>query len=109
MVWLAEHLNKVQGTGIIYAGTHAATETYANWLRYMGMNAIAYHGGLEPEERRRIEAGLLANSYKCVVSTNALGMGIDKPATSRNCASSAALAIASMLNPSAPAARNGSR
>ncbi len=79
MVWLAEHLHKIQGTGIIYAGTHSATETYANWLRYMGMNAIAYHGGLEPDERRRIEAGLLANSYKCVVSTNALGMGIDKP------------------------------
>lgn len=49
---------KSKGTGIIYAGMHSATETYANWLRYMGMNAIAYHGGLEPEERRRIEAGV---------------------------------------------------
>jgi ATP-dependent DNA helicase RecQ len=79
MVWLAEHIHKIQGTGIIYAGTQASTETYANWLRYMGINAVAYHAGLETEQRRQIEAGLLTNQYKCVVSTNALGMGIDKP------------------------------
>jgi ATP-dependent DNA helicase RecQ len=43
------------------------------------INSIAYNGGLDPASRQAIEAGLINNSYKCVVSTNALGMGIDKP------------------------------
>ena len=31
------------------------------------------------ETRKEIESGLMANKWKAVVSTNALGMGIDKP------------------------------
>lgn len=78
MIWLAQNLNNIQGTGLIYTGTRVNTETYAKWLKYIGINAIDYNAGLDADTRKDIENNLMENKYKCVVSTNALGMGIDK-------------------------------
>ena len=78
MVWLAQHLNRIEGTGLIYTGTRVDTELYAKWLVYNGVNAVNYNAGHDAETRKDIENGLMENRYKCVVSTNALGMGIDK-------------------------------
>ena len=79
MMWLAEHLNKIEGTGIIYTGTRANTEIYSRWLQYLGISATAYNAGLDAETRKEIEKGLMENKWKAIISTNALGMGIDKP------------------------------
>ncbi|MGM9831857.1 MAG: RecQ family ATP-dependent DNA helicase [Paludibacteraceae bacterium] len=79
MIWLAQHLNQIEGTGLIYTGTRNGTEIYAQWLKYIGINAIDYNAGLDAETRKSIENGLMQNKWKCIVSTNALGMGIDKP------------------------------
>ena len=79
MTWLSENLEKIPGTGIIYTGTQVNTEIYSKWLESMKIKSAAYHAGIDAENRKVIEQGLLDNAYKCVVSTNALGMGIDKP------------------------------
>ena len=79
LVWLAQNLNHIEGTGLIYTGTRVDTEIYAKWLAANGINAINYNAGHDPDTRKDIENGLMQNRYKCVVSTNALGMGIDKP------------------------------
>ena len=79
MIWLAQHLNIMQGTGIIYTGTRVDAERYANWLRFCGYSVAEYHAGHDVKTRMDIENGLMNNKWKCVVSTNALGMGIDKP------------------------------
>lgn len=79
MIWLAKHLNELPGTGLIYTGTRAATENYSRWLKYINIHATGYNAGLDPETRKEIETGLMQNKWKCIVSTNALGMGIDKP------------------------------
>lgn len=79
MIWLAQNLNHIDGTGLIYTGTRVDTEVYAKWLKYSGINAIDYNAGLDADTRKEIENNLMDNKYKCVVSTNALGMGIDKP------------------------------
>lgn len=79
MIWLAQNIGKLNGTGLIYTGTRVDTETYAKWLQFIGVKAIDYHAGLDAETRKSIESGLMQNKWKCVVSTNALGMGIDKP------------------------------
>lgn len=79
MIWLTQHLKELPGTGLIYAGTRVDAELYANWLRFCGISAVEYHAGYDVETRMDIENGLMQNRWKCVVSTNALGMGIDKP------------------------------
>ena len=66
-----------ENTGIVYTGTQANTEIYSNWLQFLKIRATAYSGRLDSESRKRIEDDFTNNKYNCVVSTNALGMGID--------------------------------
>jgi ATP-dependent DNA helicase RecQ len=77
--WLAEYLPGLSKTGIIYTGTQANTDIYSNWLQFLKFNSAAYSARLDPETRMRVETDFINNKYDCVVSTNALGMGIDKP------------------------------
>lgn len=79
LLWLAENLSGFSGTGLIYTGTRMSAQKYADWLNFAGVSAQMYHAGLEAEDRKNIERGLMENQWKCIVSTNALGMGIDKP------------------------------
>lgn len=79
MIWLAQNLEKIQGTGVVYTGTRVSTEIYAKWFAYLTISAVHYNSGIDTETKKDIEQGLMNNEYKCVVSTNALGMGIDKP------------------------------
>src|SRR5438874_12566019 len=51
----------------------------ATFLIQRGINADYYHAGREDTVRQDIEQKLMSNQYKVVCSTNALGMGIDKP------------------------------
>lgn len=77
--WLAEKFPKLKKTGIIYTGTQANTDIFSNWLQFLNFKSAAYSGRLDAESRKRIEEDFTDNKYDCVVSTNALGMGIDKP------------------------------
>ena len=79
MAWLARWLPQLPGSGIIYALTIADAQNIAEWLRSRGIEAYAYWGGLDPEEREELERRLLANRVKALVATTALGMGFDKP------------------------------
>lgn len=79
MIWLASNLSSFEGVGLIYTGTRVDTEIYAKWLQFVGVNATDYNAGFDAETRKAIEDGLMQDKWKCVVSTNALGMGIDKP------------------------------
>ncbi len=77
--WLAANLPKLKKTGIVYTGTQANTDLFSNWLQFLKFKSAAYSGRLDGEARIRIESDFITNKYDCVVSTNALGMGIDKP------------------------------
>ena len=77
-VSIMQLLQTQEGSGIIYCGTQVESELYSNWLQFNHINSAYYNGGLDKETRRHIEEGLMENRYKVVVSTNALGMGIDK-------------------------------
>ncbi|AMY70349.1 DNA helicase RecQ [Frigidibacter mobilis] len=66
-------------SGIVYCGTRAKTETLAQALREAAHAACHYHGGMDPEERREVEARFQREDGLIVVATVAFGMGIDKP------------------------------
>ena len=79
LIWLAENLNNIEGTGIIYTGTRLNTEIYSRWFDSLKIKTTGYNAGLDVVTRKEVENGLMANKWKAVISTNALGMGIDKP------------------------------
>lgn len=66
-------------SGIVYCATRAKTETLAQALREAGHPAVAYHGGMEADERRLVETRFQREDGLIVVATVAFGMGIDKP------------------------------
>lgn len=78
LIWLGQNLDKLEGSGILYTGTRVDTEIYSKWLEHLKIPSIGYNAGLDSESRIAIENGLMNNQWKCVISTNALGMGIDK-------------------------------
>ncbi|MFG2744013.1 RecQ family ATP-dependent DNA helicase [Streptomyces chartreusis] len=79
MAWLADHLDDLPGSGIIYTLTVAAAEEVTAFLRHRGHTVASYTGKTENADRQQAEDDLLANRVKALVATSALGMGFDKP------------------------------
>jgi len=79
LIWLGKYLEKIPGSGILYTGTRVDTEIYSKWFEFLKIPSVGYNAGLDPDSRIAVENGLMNNQWKCVISTNALGMGIDKP------------------------------
>ncbi len=64
--------------GIIYCLSRKGAETLAERLRARGINAAAYHAGMETDERSRVQEAFLRDNIRVVCATVAFGMGIDK-------------------------------
>ncbi|MFF4954803.1 RecQ family ATP-dependent DNA helicase [Streptomyces chattanoogensis] len=79
LAWLADHLDELPGSGIIYTLTVAAAEEVTAFLRHRGHTVAPYTGRTENADRQQAEDDLLANRVKALVATSALGMGFDKP------------------------------
>ncbi|MFF4441390.1 RecQ family ATP-dependent DNA helicase [Streptomyces sp. NPDC001621] len=79
MGWLADHLDDLPGSGIVYTLTVAAAEEVTAFLRQRGHVVASYTGKTENAERQQAEDDLIANRVKALVATSALGMGFDKP------------------------------
>ncbi len=79
LAWLAEHLDELPGSGIIYTLTVAAAEEATAFLRQRGFAVASYTGRTENADRLQAEADLQENRVKALVATSALGMGFDKP------------------------------
>ena len=66
-------------SGIVYCYSRNRTEEIAKYLEEKGVRALAYHAGLESEERTARQEQFLAEDGIVMVATIAFGMGIDKP------------------------------
>ena len=63
---------------IVYCGTRRDTDEIAATLREAGARAVAYHAGIEAEDRAAAQARFMGGEVDVVVATNAFGMGVDK-------------------------------
>ena len=79
LAWLADNLERLPGSGIVYTLTVAAAAETAEFLRSRGFEVASYTGQVEDAERRAAEQALLTNKIKALIATSALGMGFDKP------------------------------
>jgi ATP-dependent DNA helicase RecQ len=66
-------------SGIVYALSRRSVEEMAEFLSDHGVRAEAYHAGLEPDVRARVQDAFKGGAIDVVVATVAFGMGIDKP------------------------------
>jgi ATP-dependent DNA helicase RecQ len=67
--------DKANLPAIVYAPSRKSAEELASQL---GAKAAAYHAGLDPATRERVQRHFLSGSLEIVVATIAFGMGIDK-------------------------------
>lgn len=63
---------------IVYAPSRKAAEELAIRLNKK-YSAAAYHAGLDPATRERVQRGFLSGKLEVIVATIAFGMGVDKP------------------------------
>ena len=66
-------------SGIIYAATRKGTEQVAEALERQGIAALAYHAGLEADDRAARQRRFLLEDGLVMCATVAFGMGVDKP------------------------------
>ena len=69
----------VAGSGIVYVSKRKNAEDLAAFLGAHGISAEGYHAGMERGERSAIQDRWKSGATRVIVSTNAFGMGIDKP------------------------------
>jgi ATP-dependent DNA helicase RecQ len=79
MAWIAETLQRLDGSGIIYALTIKDSELVTEWLKSRGLEVDCYTGDESTETKVSLEKKLIENRVKALVATTALGMGFDKP------------------------------
>ncbi|GLK78542.1 DNA helicase RecQ [Methylopila turkensis] len=65
-------------SGVVYRLSRKKVEETAARLRDAGVNALAYHAGMEASERSAAQEAFLAEPGVVMVATVAFGMGIDK-------------------------------
>ncbi len=66
-------------SGIIYCLSRKKVEEIAELLQINGINALAYHAGLDSNARAKHQDMFLMEEADVIVATIAFGMGIDKP------------------------------
>ena len=74
-----EILNRISCTAIWYVRNRQGTVQLAKALTQLGISAAAYHAGMSSSDRSVRQEAWKNNQVRVMVSTNAFGMGIDKP------------------------------
>ncbi|RSS62713.1 DNA helicase RecQ [Streptomyces sp. WAC07061] len=65
--------------GVVYCLSRSSVEKTAAFLVEQGIDAVAYHAGMDARTRAANQARFLREDGVVVVATIAFGMGIDKP------------------------------
>lgn len=77
---MVKYIGKRKGeSGVVYCLSRKSTEETANLLKANGINAAAYHAGLDSGLRSKVQDNFLMDDIDVICATIAFGMGIDKP------------------------------
>ncbi len=76
---LLQICKKQKGVGIVYVRNRKKTREIAEYLQLNGVSADFYHAGLTSLVRDVKQNAWMKERARVMVSTNAFGMGIDKP------------------------------
>ena len=76
---LLKVLRATSGSSIVYVRSRKRTRELAELISRAGISALAYHAGLDPEEKDLRQDMWKSDRCRVMVATNAFGMGIDKP------------------------------
>ena len=71
-------VQQINGSGIIYAGTRKKVEEMLSYLTSSGVSAVAYHAGMDSNNRKSIQNEFMKGAVRVIIATNAFGLGIDK-------------------------------
>ena len=66
-------------SGIIYCASRKTADTLAKKLTIEGIEAKAYHAGLDSKDRAKNQESFLRDDARVITATIAFGMGINKP------------------------------
>jgi len=73
-----EAIRQARGAVLIYARTRRSVESWARRLSDAGVEAIAYHAGMDPESRALALTHFQQQPAPVLVATVAFGMGVDR-------------------------------
>ena len=76
---LLREIRKGSGAGIIYCRSIKSVSQLTAKLQTDGIQALAYHAQLPPQERSNNQTSFLRDDVQVIVATVAFGMGINKP------------------------------
>lgn len=82
LAWIADHINELPGTGIIYCLTVNDCRLVNRWLGANHIPSRPYYADMEKDgegNKAEIVSEFMANGIKVLVATVAFGMGFDKP------------------------------
>jgi ATP-dependent DNA helicase RecQ len=77
--YLLRILSRVPGTSVVYVRNRKKTKEVAEFLLNNGISAEYFHAGLPEAEKNERQRRWTSGKTRVIVSTNAFGMGIDKP------------------------------
>lgn len=77
--YLLKILQSVPGTSVVYVRNRKKTKEVAEFLVQNGITAEHFHAGLKNETKDERQNRWKNDETRVIVSTNAFGMGIDKP------------------------------
>ncbi|MGY5875962.1 MAG: DEAD/DEAH box helicase, partial [Candidatus Thorarchaeota archaeon] len=70
-----------KGQSIVFTFSRRRAQAIGDWLREHHVSSAVYHGGLSYPRRRSIENAYTKQRFASVVTTAALGAGVDLPAS----------------------------
>ena len=79
LAWLAENIEKMPGSGVVYCLTKADCDLVTDWLNENNIKSEKYYADISKEYKAIILDNFQKNEIKVLVATVAFGMGYDKP------------------------------